>query len=337
MVATGDHAAGLPHRAGPQEALRRRRLRHQAPVRPGARPPLPRLLPVHHRLSLLDLRASRATPSTPSSASVRVFDPQGRWLIDHEDARPFGEGWRDAARPRSPAPPAEGGRARGPAPAARPGRGRPGLGQRALRELRQRPGIPGGTAGAAVGLAPIEPAGAGRRRGSAVLARPGSVASASSAARGGPGDGLLGPGVERVGGDRRGDTRPSAWSCRPTASAASPSRQQVVGARSGRRAFGVLQEVVQGVRRLEPLGGGGGLVAPAGADSVPGRARRGRPRSVGPEPGGDPERLDRRRRVVRGAARACPAAGRASRARPGHRPAARPSTRGRRARAPPGP
>lgn len=57
-----------------------------------------------------------------------VFDRQGRWLIDHEDARPFGEGWREEYV-------AEGGGAAGDG-------GGDGL------------GIPGGTAGAASGLAP---------------------------------------------------------------------------------------------------------------------------------------------------------------------------------------
>jgi len=61
---------------------------------------------------------------------AHVFDRQGRWLIDHEDARPFGEGWREAYV------------ASGVGGSGSGGSGGDGL------------GIPGGTAGAASGLAP---------------------------------------------------------------------------------------------------------------------------------------------------------------------------------------
>jgi hypothetical protein len=62
--------------------------------------------------------------------NARVFDPRGRWLIDHEDARPFGSGQMDAMRK-------DAGGSEG-------GGGTAGEGM----------GIPGGTGGAAVGLAP---------------------------------------------------------------------------------------------------------------------------------------------------------------------------------------
>lgn len=60
-----------------------------------------------------------------------VFDRQGRWLIDHEDARPFGDGWREEFA-------STGG----------------GGGTESAATGSDGPGIPGGTAGAAVGLAP---------------------------------------------------------------------------------------------------------------------------------------------------------------------------------------
>lgn len=71
--------------------------------------------------------------------NVRVFDPQGRWLIDHEDARPFGEGWRESTSTSV----GEGSTSEGGS--TQPGAtGGAGL------------GIPGGTAGAASGLAPMD-------------------------------------------------------------------------------------------------------------------------------------------------------------------------------------
>ncbi|RUL89713.1 hypothetical protein [Tautonia sociabilis] len=70
----------------------------------------------------------------------RVFDPEGRWLIDHEDARPFGEGWREEA---------------GSSPGASPGGAAGAGGDSGLSSSSGNgPGIPGGTAGAAAGLAP---------------------------------------------------------------------------------------------------------------------------------------------------------------------------------------
>jgi hypothetical protein len=74
--------------------------------------------------------------------SSRVFDPEGRWLIDHEDARPFGEGWREAASSEA-------------ASSAGGGGGATSGGSDLYNRTGTGPGgIPGGTAGAATGLAP---------------------------------------------------------------------------------------------------------------------------------------------------------------------------------------
>lgn len=66
-------------------------------------------------------------------ADAHVFDRNGRWLIDHEDARPFGDGWRANAASEIPASSDD-------APAGPSG--------------SNSPRVPGGTAGAAVGMAP---------------------------------------------------------------------------------------------------------------------------------------------------------------------------------------
>jgi hypothetical protein len=78
---------------------------------------------------------------------ARVFDPRGRWLIDHQNARPVGEdvvpeplNAAPAAGPEGAAPGGEPGMPGMPPPPGMPG-----------------PGIPGGTAGAAAGLAPTTP------------------------------------------------------------------------------------------------------------------------------------------------------------------------------------
>jgi hypothetical protein len=82
--------------------------------------------------------------------TARAFDPRGKWLIEHQNSRPYGEGFvpSDAAGGTSDDAGGEGDVAASPAgvptPAAGPA-GRPG------------PGIPGGTAGAAAGLAPTNP------------------------------------------------------------------------------------------------------------------------------------------------------------------------------------
>lgn len=72
--------------------------------------------------------------------TAKVFDPYARWLIDHQNARPYGEDFVPPAAGAGGG--AEGGGAEGGAP------GMPGA------AAGDGPGIPGGTAGAAVGLAP---------------------------------------------------------------------------------------------------------------------------------------------------------------------------------------
>ncbi len=75
------------------------------------------------------------TVSAPGGGriSARVFDPKGSWLIDHQNARPYGTDFL----PEPSSAGAEGGTA-----------GIPG------QPVQDGLGIPGGTAGAAVGLAP---------------------------------------------------------------------------------------------------------------------------------------------------------------------------------------
>lgn len=88
-------------------------------------------------------RNSETNPADPFGeyGNARVFDPRGRWLIDHQNARPYGDGFVPDASSASDA--GAGGAAGIPgAPGAAAVGGSPG------------PGIPGGTAGAAAGLAP---------------------------------------------------------------------------------------------------------------------------------------------------------------------------------------
>ncbi len=77
--------------------------------------------------------------------AAKVFDPQGKWLLIHQDARPFpdtGEG--KVTEDVGAGGDAAGGEAEGSgSPQANAG--------------ADGPGIPGGTAGAAVGLAPTNP------------------------------------------------------------------------------------------------------------------------------------------------------------------------------------
>ncbi len=73
----------------------------------------------------------------PEFEDKYVFDPKGRWLIDHEAARPFGSGRLDTFEAQATGTGGGGGGAAGPE----------GEGM----------GIPGGTAGAASGLAPVDP------------------------------------------------------------------------------------------------------------------------------------------------------------------------------------
>ncbi|CAN5897301.1 hypothetical protein BH23PLA1_BH23PLA1_23550 [soil metagenome] len=70
----------------------------------------------------------------PEFGDTYVFDPKGRWLIDHETARPYGQGRLDELQPQS----------------ASTGGGAAGAEGQGM-------GIPGGTAGAAAGLAPANP------------------------------------------------------------------------------------------------------------------------------------------------------------------------------------
>ncbi len=76
--------------------------------------------------------------------NTRVFDPRGRWMIDHQNSRPHG----DQTVPRSEA--ASSGAASGGAAGAQGGAAGPG----GAAGTQGGPGIPGGTAGAAAGLAP---------------------------------------------------------------------------------------------------------------------------------------------------------------------------------------
>jgi len=83
------------------------------------------------------------TDPTGYYGSAKVFDPRGRWLIDHQNARPYGEEF-------VPAPAGAGGGGEEGGAGGAPG----GPGMAAGPGAGQGPGIPGGTAGAAVGLAP---------------------------------------------------------------------------------------------------------------------------------------------------------------------------------------
>jgi uncharacterized membrane protein required for colicin V production len=86
--------------------------------------------------------------------NARVFDPRGEWLIQHQNARPYGDDVvpePEAGKAESGTATAADGGAGGGAPAgAGPGAGGPGAGGG-----RPGMGIPGGTGGAAVGLAPV--------------------------------------------------------------------------------------------------------------------------------------------------------------------------------------
>lgn len=94
--------------------------------------------------------------------SAKVFDPRGSWLIDHQNARPYGQGEVPEKEGGESAPAGGGG---GQGGAAQPGGGQaapappPGGGPpQAQGGGQQGQGTsgtyPGGTAGAAVGLAP---------------------------------------------------------------------------------------------------------------------------------------------------------------------------------------
>jgi hypothetical protein len=96
---------------------------------------------------------ARHSPDNPTDpfaeySTARVFDPRGSWLIDHQNARPYGDGF-------VPEPTSSGGGAEGGEAAA--GLGGPESGAPSGPPGRGGPGIPGGTAGAAAGLAPTNP------------------------------------------------------------------------------------------------------------------------------------------------------------------------------------
>lgn len=92
---------------------------------------------------------SESNPPDPSKeyGNAKVFDPRGKWLIDHQNARPYGEDFVPSAGGGSGEGEAGGGG--GEAGGGEAGGGGEGGGQ--------GPGIPGGTAGAAAGLAPTNP------------------------------------------------------------------------------------------------------------------------------------------------------------------------------------
>jgi hypothetical protein len=88
---------------------------------------------------------SRISPDNPIDplgeyGRARVFDPRGSWLIEHQNKRPFGEGLVPEAGSGGGAAAAGSGGASGTA---------------ATSGTSDGMGIPGGTAGAAVGLAPM--------------------------------------------------------------------------------------------------------------------------------------------------------------------------------------
>jgi uncharacterized membrane protein YgcG len=86
-------------------------------------------------------------PSDDEFRNIRVFDPKGSWLIDHQNAR-IGEGKvpesSDSGAPSGGGDESSGGDAGAGASGSRTAQG-------------DGPGIPGGTAGAAAGLAPTNP------------------------------------------------------------------------------------------------------------------------------------------------------------------------------------
>lgn len=81
--------------------------------------------------------------------TAKVFDARGRWLIDHEAARPYGRGRLDRYREEVEA------NAGAAAPAGGGGAGGGGGQANAGGQPNNAPIVPGGNAGAAVGLAPL--------------------------------------------------------------------------------------------------------------------------------------------------------------------------------------
>jgi uncharacterized membrane protein required for colicin V production len=91
--------------------------------------------------------AGDVDPAREFPARPMLFDPKAEWLLVHQQARPYGteqiieDAPESGATPAGAGTPGEAGAPAGPSgPAGRPG-----------------PGIPGGSAGAAAGLAPTTP------------------------------------------------------------------------------------------------------------------------------------------------------------------------------------
>jgi hypothetical protein len=87
-------------------------------------------------------------PSDKDFGRNNVFDPNGRWILDHQNARPFGDESVPEAESES-APSSGAGDAGGNANA-----GGGGQQANAAPGADNSPRVPGGTAGAAAGLAP---------------------------------------------------------------------------------------------------------------------------------------------------------------------------------------
>ena len=87
---------GVPHRARCTRRSSDPSTISASPLRNGARSPVAGFLPVHHRQHLRSLRRRQARPygeygrSGSQRVPVQVFDPRARWLLDHQEARPYG-------------------------------------------------------------------------------------------------------------------------------------------------------------------------------------------------------------------------------------------------------
>ena len=90
----GDPPPGLSTRPGAQEGLRRLRLQvSKPPFGLGPRPPVAGLLPARDRRRSSPSTMRTAGPiqePTAREAELNFFDPRGEWLINHQNARPYG-------------------------------------------------------------------------------------------------------------------------------------------------------------------------------------------------------------------------------------------------------
>ena len=93
--------------------------------------------------------AGLADPEFP--AKPMLFDPKAEWLLFHQKHRPYGD------EPILPDVPADAPAAGGAPAGGPPGGAAPGGPRADNNPNQQSPAIPGGTAGAAVGLAPTGP------------------------------------------------------------------------------------------------------------------------------------------------------------------------------------